>query len=61
MHMLYADNDIGHRLRLDVIEKFKKNRNIKSNDIEVAVIEADLVNDIDVKNALKIEMMHEED
>ena len=61
MHEFYLDTESGHKLRMNAIDLFKKQNSIKTNDFTVLAIEADLANDIDVKNALKIEMMHEED
>ena len=61
MHEFYLDTESGHRLRMNAIDVFKKQNSIKTDDSTVLAIEADLANDIDIKNALKIEMMHEED
>ena len=61
MYEFYLDTESGHRLRMNAINAFKNDNSINSDDSIVLAVEADLVNDIDVKNALKIEMMHEED
>lgn len=55
MYVMYADDDIGHKARQKAIEMFKHQHNIKSNDLEEIAIEADLANDIDISNFLKIE------
>lgn len=55
LYEFYSDTDIGHRLRQRAIEMFKKQNNLKSSDIEQVAVEADLLNDVDVCNALKLE------
>ena len=60
MHEFYLDTESGHKLRMNAIDIFKKQNSIKTDDSTVLAVEADLANDTDVKNALKIEMMHEE-
>ena len=55
MYVIYADDDVGHRARQYAIKTFKKQHNIKSDDIELIAVEADLMNDIDMSNFLKIE------
>ena len=52
MYVMYADDDIGHRARQHAIKIFKKQHNIKSDDIELIAIEADLANDVDMSNFL---------
>lgn len=61
MYEFYLDTESGHRLRVNAINAFKNDNSINSDDPIVLAVEADLMNDTDVKNALKIEMMHEED
>ena len=55
LHEFYADTDIGHRLRQRAIELFRKQNNLKSDDFEQVVVEADLLDDVDVCNALRLE------
>lgn len=52
----FSDTSYGHRLRQEVIEKFKKDH-LESKTFEQLAIQADLADDVDVKNALYIEMM----
>ena len=61
MHIFYADSSIGHRARIDAIERFKVQKKIKSDEFEVIAVEADLANDIDVHNALMIESAYEKE
>ncbi len=55
LYEFYADNDIGHRLRQRAIELFRKQNNLKSGDFEQVAVEADLLDDVDVCNALRLE------
>ena len=55
LYEFYSDTDIGHRLRQRAIELFKKQNNLKSSDFEQIAVEADLLDDVDVCNALRLE------
>lgn len=55
IYEFYSDTDIGHRLRQSAIELFKKQNNLKSSDFEQIVVEADLLDDVDICNALRLE------
>ena len=55
MYEFYLDTESGHRLRMNAIDVFKKQNSIKTDDSTVLAIEADLANDVDRSNALKIE------
>ena len=57
----YSNTESGHKLRMNALKMFKEQYSIKTDDVVVLAIEADLANDIDVHNALLIEKMHEED
>ena len=60
MYEFYSDTEIGHRLRMNAIDTFKNKNLINSDDHVLLAVEADLMNDTDVINALRIENMHEE-
>ena len=55
MYEFYLKTESGHRLRMNAIDAFKKQNSIKTDDFMVLAIEADLANDVDISNALKIE------
>lgn len=55
MYEFYLDTESGHRLRMNAIDAFKNQNSIKTDDFTVLTIEADLANDVDISNALKIE------
>ena len=42
---------------MNALKMFKEQHSIKTDDVVVLAIEADLANDIDISNALKIEEM----
>ena len=53
----YSNTESGHKLRMNALKMFKEQHSIKTDDVVVLAIEADLANDIDISNALKIEEM----
>ena len=61
MHEFYSDTESGHRLRMNAINTFKNDNSINSDDPIVLAVKADLMNDTDVINALKIENLNEKD
>ena len=53
----YSNTESGHKLRMNALKMFKEQHSIKTDDVVVLAIEADLENDVDISNALKIEQM----
>ena len=53
----YSNTESGHKLRMNALKIFKEQHSIDVDDVVVLAIEADLANDIDISNALKIEQM----
>lgn len=61
MYEFYLDTESGHKLRMNAIDVFKKQNSIKTDDSTVLAIEADLANDVDISNALKIEASYDKE
>lgn len=53
---IYANTYVGHRLRENALKQFKDKHKIKSSDMMTLAIEADLLNENDIGNFIRIEM-----